>query len=93
MTRETPGVRRGRNGYHDDLRKRRLTMNATARRREQLLDAALEMTFPASDPIAVGAAEAHARPVAEHAAPRRARKQVAAAGQGPRTTGVPPRSR
>jgi hypothetical protein len=68
-------------------------MNATARQREELLDAALEMTFPASDPIAVAAPQAPARPAIAHAEPRRTRKRTETAGSAAPATGVPQRGR
>lgn len=68
-------------------------MDATVRHREELLDAALEMTFPASDPIAVAAVPACARPAIVHAVPRRTRKRTATAGPVAPATGAPQRGR
>lgn len=55
-------------------------MNATMRRTDELLDAALEMTFPASDPIAVDPPVSARRAAA--GATRRPRKRKPAAERG-----------
>ncbi|GAB4466023.1 MAG: hypothetical protein OHK0044_05390 [Burkholderiaceae bacterium] len=68
-------------------------MNATTSDSDAALDAALEMTFPASDPIAVGVAEAHAQLAVAHVVRRDLRKPSAAGGRVSRATGVLPRPR
>jgi len=55
-------------------------MSATTRDRDELLDAALEMTFPASDPIAVDPPVPRQRTAAP-GAPRRPREKKSA-GRG-----------
>lgn len=64
-------------------------MKNTARKREELLDAALEMTFPASDPIAVDAAVPRRRKAARGTSPRMREQKVAAEPGGDVTAGAP----
>jgi hypothetical protein len=68
-------------------------MDATVRHREELLDAALDMTFPASDPIAVAAVPVRARAAIAHGRPRLARKRTATTEPVAPATGVPQRGR
>lgn len=61
----------------------------TTRKRDELLDAALEMTFPASDPIAVDPPVRRRRTAARGTSPR-TRKGAAAPEPGSvNTTGAP----
>ncbi|MEW5879955.1 MAG: hypothetical protein AB1761_05875 [Pseudomonadota bacterium] len=64
-------------------------MKTTMRKSDELLDAALEMTFPASDPIAVDAPVRRRRKAVRGTLPRVRDKRSAKEHGGAVTSGVP----